>query len=312
MECIVKDYERLIPLDIRIPIYNDKIIKFSFKAENLPHLLGLNRLLDIEVLGKYANKEDDSVKAGKVFKMMKDKDITMDLLKSSSYFEEVYDNKIKYFSSDNILKAIKNETIIKFDPNSIKDFDTKLDKVDYMFYQIIIEEKGHYYHFGIGFSNKDGEGNFPITFFVRGDDTYINSEKDKVFPTSVYIKNTKGKDLFNIHWNNIRKCLIENKKCYRKLKRIIENNNLDMLGLNKDNINTIDIKSEDLIILKDDFIKLRRDEVYEAYKPHIKFESWNNTYKDYLVALLDKSDKDYLPNEIAIYFNEINSKVKRS
>ena len=312
MKGIVKDYEKLIPLTIKIPIYNGEVIKFSFKRENLPHLLGLNRLVDIEIFEKYANKENKKVTATTIFEMMKNGDIEMSLLKGSSYFEDIYNNKIKYSSSHNILAAIKNNIIIKFDPSSIKDFDTKLDKVDYMFYQIVIEENGRYYHFGIGYSIEEGVGNFPNTFFVRADDTYIRSEKDKVYPTSVYIKNSNNKDVFfNVHWNNIRKCLIENKKAYKKLKRILENNNLDMFLLNKDNINKLNLKEDDLKVLKSDFIKLRRDEVYEAYKPHIKFEAWNNTYKDYLVKFVDESSRDYLPNEIMKYFNEINTKDKK-
>ena len=105
--------------------------------------------------------------------------------------------------------------------------------------------------------------------------------------------------------------LIENKKAYKKLRRILENNNLDMFLLNKDNINKLNLKEDDLKVLNSDFIKLRRDEVYEAYKPHIKFEAWNNTYKDYLVKFVDESSRDYLPNEIMKYFNEINTKDKK-
>ncbi|WP_338852076.1 PBECR4 domain-containing protein [Clostridium perfringens] len=311
MQDIIKDYENLIFSTIKIPIYGDELIEFSFKMENLPHLLGLNKLVDIEIFENFANKKNESVNAHTIIDKMKENEITMEFIKSSAYFDRIYEDKIKYFSSQNILKTLKNSTIIKFNPDSIKDFQTKLDKVDYLFYEIIVGENGKYYHFGIGFSLKENAKNFPNTFFARDNDDYIKSEKDKVYPTSIYIKDRFKKIFFKIYWNNIRERLILKRKSYKSLKKVILKYNLDMFKINKDNINKFDIDSNDLEILKNDFIKLRRDEVYEAYKPHIEFKSWNNEYKDYLVNLVDNSEKEILPNKVKALLNEFKSKAER-
>ena len=118
MKDIVKDYEKLISLDISIPIYNSEVINFTFKRENLPHLLGLHKLKDIDIIQRFNNSVDNKVTAKTIYKMMKNGDKELESLKSSKYYTDIYENKIKYFSSENILKAIKNQTIIEFDRRS--------------------------------------------------------------------------------------------------------------------------------------------------------------------------------------------------
>ncbi|MGU8479069.1 PBECR4 domain-containing protein [Clostridium perfringens] len=314
MQDIIKDYEKLIQSKIKIPIYGGDVIEISFRIENLPHLLGLNKLIDIEIFSKFANKKDKSVTATTIIKLMKHKDInkriTMDFIKKSRYFDKIYEEKIKYFSSENIIKALKNSIIIKFNPKDIKKFKTKLEDIDYLFYEIILGENGKYYHFGVGFSFEKNSKDYPKTFFARDDDDYI--QQNKVYPTSLYIKDRFKKIFFKVYWNNIRENLILNEKRYKKLKEILLKYNLDMFELNKANIENLELDCEDLEILKNDFIKLRRDEVYEAYRFHIKFEDWNNTYKDYLVNLVDDSENELLPNEVKILLNEFKTKFIRT
>ncbi|MGL4760600.1 MAG: PBECR4 domain-containing protein [Sarcina sp.] len=306
MKKLVQDYEKLISLKIKIPIYDGDIIQFSFKRENLPHLLGLNKLIDIEIFEKFKNKE---VTARDIFKQMKNGTINMEFISQSTRFKEVFENKIKYFSSENILKTIKNSVVIKFNPNSIKCFNTKLDKVDYLFYEIVINEEGKYYHFGIGFSLQSNTENFPNTFFIRDNDDYVKNEQDKVFPTSIYIEDQDKKIYFKVYWSNIREQLVMSRKSYRKLKVIVLKYNLDLKKLSSNNLEEIGgVDEQDLNNLKSDFVKLRRDEVYEAYRSHIKFEKWNNQYKDCLVRACDLSNGMLIPREVAILLNEYHVK----
>lgn len=70
LEQILEDYEKLIKTKIKIPLSNGDAIEFTFNNNNLPHLLGLQYLVDIPELGRYANKE---LSANNIFMMLKNK-----------------------------------------------------------------------------------------------------------------------------------------------------------------------------------------------------------------------------------------------
>lgn len=53
---IIADYEKLIKTNIQIPLSNNDIIKFSFNPQDLPHLLGLQHLVDNPILFEYSEK----------------------------------------------------------------------------------------------------------------------------------------------------------------------------------------------------------------------------------------------------------------
>lgn len=127
---IIDDYENLIKTKITIPLDDGDVIKFEFQPQDLPHLLGLQHLEDNPVLFEY---KQERLSATDLYKGMCNGDIDTDEFEKSSYFEEVFQNRIKYFSSSMILNIISARQIVKFDPSKIKVFTTKLDKLDYMF-----------------------------------------------------------------------------------------------------------------------------------------------------------------------------------
>lgn len=51
---IIADYEKLIKTNIQIPLNNGDIIRFTFKPQDLPHLLGLQHLVDNPILFEYS------------------------------------------------------------------------------------------------------------------------------------------------------------------------------------------------------------------------------------------------------------------
>lgn len=65
-------------------------------------------------------------------------DVNVDDFQKSIYFNELYKSRIKYFSSALIMDLISARQIVKFDSNKIKTFRTKLYKLDYMFWKLII------------------------------------------------------------------------------------------------------------------------------------------------------------------------------
>ena len=53
---IIADYEKLIKTNIQIPLSNCDIMKFSFNPQDLPHLLGLQHLVDNPILFENSEK----------------------------------------------------------------------------------------------------------------------------------------------------------------------------------------------------------------------------------------------------------------
>ena len=53
---IIADYEKLIKTSIQIPLSNGDTIRFTFNPQDLPHLLGLQHLVDNPILFEYSEK----------------------------------------------------------------------------------------------------------------------------------------------------------------------------------------------------------------------------------------------------------------
>lgn len=172
---IITDYEKIVKTDIQIPLSNGDVIKFMFKPQDLPHLLGLQHLVDIPVLFEYSEKRLSATDLYKMMSGIGEVTIDTDEFENSAYFNEIYDGRIRYFSSDLILDIIKAKQIIKFDNSKIRTFSTKLEKVEYMFWKKYKDKNNNYGYFGIGFmaSGNRADKNYPNTFFFRLDDEYI-------------------------------------------------------------------------------------------------------------------------------------------
>ena len=133
---IIADYEKLIKTTIQIPLNNGDTIKFTFKTQDLPHLLGLQHLVDNPFLFEYSEKR---LSATDLYNRMcsdGEDGIDTDEFENSEYFDEIYNSRIQYFSSDMILDIIQSRQIVKFDYTKIKNFSTKLDKIEYMLWKM--------------------------------------------------------------------------------------------------------------------------------------------------------------------------------
>lgn len=117
---IIDNYENLIKTKITIPLSNGEIIKFEFKPQDLPHLLGLQYLVDNPVLFEYSQER----------------------LSATDLYKGMCNGKID---------IINVRQIVKFNPKKIRVFTTKLDKLDYMFWKLMKDENDNYGYFGIGF-----------------------------------------------------------------------------------------------------------------------------------------------------------------
>lgn len=305
---IIDDYERLVKTEVKIPLDDFMLIDFIFKPNHLPHLLGLNKLVDIPILLDYKNKKKTALE---IYNGIREGSIDGETFKTSKYYQEVYDNKLKYFSSERIMSLIRSTEIIKFNPNKIKNFTTKLDKVDYLFFELIGQTDTGYAHFGIAFTNENNK-NQPNTFFVRHDDDYVKGQTF-VYPNSIYLKDRDRNIRFKIYWQNIRKNLGNKKnKHYKELNKLAEKYGYEIEKLSKEDIirlkeiSTIE-NIEEINKIERHFRLLRLDEVKLAYISYIpEANTWNNKQKQYLVENIDNAEVDILPNAIKKILNEFH------
>lgn len=137
----MKDYEKLIKTEVQIPLNNGDIIKFAFQPQDLPHLLGLQYLVDIPYLFEYSEKR---LSATELYERMLSKGenaIDPNEFEKSAYFARIYKERIQYFSASMVLDIIESKQIVKFLPDNIKAFKTKMNKIEYFFWKRFKNDK---------------------------------------------------------------------------------------------------------------------------------------------------------------------------
>lgn len=299
---IIADYENLIKTNIQIPLSNNDIIKFSFNPQDLPHLLGLQHLVDNPILFEYSEKR---LSATDLYNRMcgnGEDAIDTDEFENSEYFDEIYKGRIQYFSSETILDIIQAKQIVKFDYTKVKNFSTKLDKIEYMFWKKYKDENNNYGYFGIGFmlSGKRSDINYPNTFFFRVDDEYI-CHQEKVFPCSLMKKDKNGVKTFEIYWEQVWEALRKNNH-YKKLKNkyVLENGTLNLVALES---------CTDEVILTH-YRLLQLDALDKIYLPYMKEGfRWSNDEKSFILEKIKSEKRDLMPNEVRHLLNEYRQKA---
>ena len=294
---IIEDYEKLIKTNIQIPLSNGDTIKFTFNPQDLPHLLGLQHLVDNPVLFEYSEKR---LSASDLYKRMcsvGEDAVDTDEFEKSIYFDEIYNGRIRYFSSEMILDIIQARQIVKFDSAKIKNFPTKLDKIEYMFWKRYKDKNNNYGYFGIGFmaSGKASDINYPNTFFFRLDNEYI-CYQEVVLPYSILKKDKNGVKFFEIYWDQVWQGLEKNKH-YRKLKNEYaqEDGRIDNVAIER---------SSDANILKH-YELLQLDALDKIYLPYMKEDfRWTNNEKRLILQKLKETGKDLLPSEVKQLLSE--------
>ena len=108
---IIADYEKLIKTNIQIPLSNGDTIKFAFNPQDLPHLLGLQYLVDNPILFEYKEKR---LSATDLYnRMCSDGEdaIDIDEFENSEHFDEIYE-KLGYIDIQNLAKRMKAELLM--------------------------------------------------------------------------------------------------------------------------------------------------------------------------------------------------------
>ena len=124
-------------------------VNFSFKEENFPHLIGLHKLTDIQLIQFWLDRNNKTVKLHDVIRKIKNETFTDNMVKGSVFFPKIQ-QRYDSFSYTNLTTLNYTDAIIDFNAALV---NSKL-KSDY----ILFEEKpaGEYNHMGVALDTSSG------------------------------------------------------------------------------------------------------------------------------------------------------------
>lgn len=160
------DYLRLVGCKAEYELENGTILKVEYKKENFPHLIGLHKLKDIQLIQFWNDRSNRTVKLRDILKSIEKEKLTDSKVKASVFYKDI-EQRYESFSYDNLTTLNYTDAIINFNSVSIK---SKL-KSDYL----LFEERptaGEYNHLGIAMDSIAGTRYFE-TFFHESTDKYI-------------------------------------------------------------------------------------------------------------------------------------------
>lgn len=171
------EYMRLEGVIVKYELINGKVIEVVYKEENFLHLLGLHKLVDIQIIQFWQDRTNRTTKLSDVIRAIKKGGLT-DAIIRNSHFYPVIQERYENFSYDNLTSLNYTDAIIDFDPTIIH---SKI-KSDYILYEE--KKQGEYNHMGIAKSTASGI-RYVETFFHETSRKYITGQK------SVKIKSFK-------------------------------------------------------------------------------------------------------------------------
>lgn len=178
------DYLRLKDCKVEYEFSNETKIIVPYQEMNFPHLLGLHKLKDIQLIQFWLDKSNKTVKLKTILKRIESEAFTDEMVKNS-YFYPLIKTRYENFSYDNLTTLNYTDAVINFNPALI---NSKI-KSDY----ILFEERpsNEYNHMGIALDAESGT-RYIETFFHQHTDMYISGQNiAKVKKFTLYDSNDK-------------------------------------------------------------------------------------------------------------------------
>lgn len=177
------DYMRLIGCTVQYKLVDGTEISFVYKEENFAHLLGLHKLVDIQLIQFWLDRSNRTVKLPEVIRRIKKGTFTDAMVRQSVFFSQIED-RYNNFTYDNLTTLNYTDAVVDFNPSIMK---SKI-KSDYVLFEKKITNS--YNHMGIAKNVKSGE-RYVETFFNNKTDCYIRNQKI-VAVKSFKLIDTKG------------------------------------------------------------------------------------------------------------------------
>lgn len=162
------DYMRLENCKVVYELENDIKIEVVYKEENFPHLIGLHKLKDIQLIQFFNDKSNKKVNVKTVIRRIKNSNFTSEMVRSSKFFEKIKD-RYENFSYDNLTTLNYTDAIVDFNSRLIH---SKL-KSDYLLFE---KKKKGYNYMAVAYDRKS-DNRYIETFFNESTDKYIHKQK---------------------------------------------------------------------------------------------------------------------------------------
>lgn len=165
------DFKRIIGYRVCYTLETGKIISFTYKKENFAHLIGLHKLIDIQIIQLWLNKNVPSVKLKDIYRAIERETLTESDIKNSMHFFKIQ-NRYSQLSYQNLTTVSYTDVIVSFDKTII---NSKLNS-NYILYEQNIY--GGYNHLGIVFNSMQNDA-YIETFFCENNNSYIQNQITK-------------------------------------------------------------------------------------------------------------------------------------
>ena len=176
-----QDYMRLNGCTASYVLKNGISISVPFLEENFLHLLGMHKLVDIQIVQFWLDHNNRTVKLRDVIRAIKNESLTDSMVRSSVHFPNMAD-RYENFSYDSLTTLSYTDAII--------DFDSMLAHSQIKSAYLLFEQKGSgYNHLGIAVDPVSGT-RYVETFFYEATDQYLKGQTiEPIMEYTIYDQN---------------------------------------------------------------------------------------------------------------------------
>ena len=170
----LNDFQKITNSTMHYEFYNGFILEFKFSKTNFPHMAGLHKLKDLNIIRTYLGKPGF---ANQIISKIKKGILTEADIKTSKYFPLIQ-RRYDEFTLENLFSLSYNDVIIDFDITKLAK--SKLTNTKY----ILFEKNQNQENRHLCIAGNQTKGFYPETFFFETTDYYIrnqNQEKIKKF-----------------------------------------------------------------------------------------------------------------------------------
>ena len=164
LQACMKVYKRVEGKEFHYTLKNKYSFKLFFKCGNLPHLLGLHKLIDLEMINKFNNK---LISADELYNKIEETELTYEQIELSVYFDKIFDRIDKFHKINDLLTK---DIVVSFKKENTRDGSTKL-KADIL---LFLKEENKYIHLCLAKGNCGYY--YPETFIVHENNYYIKGQ----------------------------------------------------------------------------------------------------------------------------------------
>lgn len=113
------DFMRLVDCRVEYLLSNGTTLEVSYKEDSFVHLLGLHKLIDIQLIQLFNDKNNKTVQVKDVIRRIKKGKFTDAMVKSSMFYADIAD-RYENFSYEKLTTLNYTDAVINFNPALIK------------------------------------------------------------------------------------------------------------------------------------------------------------------------------------------------